>query len=344
MSGGTDSSVSAILLKEQGYEVVGITFVMSGSEIDPPYLQKARELACKLNITHHSLDVRPLFKEQIINYFIDEYLHGRTPHPCVRCNNLIKWPILFEQAEKLGCYYIATGHYVQIKQLDGIFYITQGVDPDKDQSFFLWGFPQYLLSRTIFPLGNYLKTDVRRLAEDRKFSEVAKTKDSMGICFLPKDYRPFLKKELESRNLVIEKGNYYDENGQVVGSHPGYPYFTIGQRRGLGINLNRQLYVTGIDPNTNAVFLGPRNHLLINRILVTGYHFSKEANCETLEYIVRIRYRKQATPGIVKIIDRNQLIVSLAEPVHCEASGQTATFYLDDRVAGGGWIEKSWLV
>ncbi len=316
---------------------------MAGEEEEPEYLLRARELARQLKIPHHSLDIRSRFKEQIINNFTDEYLHGRTPHPCVRCNNLIKWPILTEEADRLDCHFIASGHYVEIKERNGICYIAQWVDPDKDQSFFLWGLPQPILRRALFPLGNYLKTEVRRLAEERNFSDVARTKDSMGICFLPKDYRPFLKEELRKRNVTIPTGNYLDEEGKVIGTHPGFPYFTLGQRRGLGLTINKSLYVTALNPQTNTVGLGDREKLLVNRILLSGYHFSDPERCESKQFTVKIRYRKQATYGKVKLLDANQLLVELEEPVIGEANGQTATFYLGDLVAGGGWIEKSWL-
>ena len=343
MSGGTDSSVSAIVLKEQGYNVEGITFVMSGDEVEPQYLKNARELCGKLNIPHHSLDLRNEFNQKIINYFVDEYLAGRTPHPCVRCNNLIKWPFLVDMANKLDCFWIATGHYVRLTNQENEWFITQAKDKDKDQSFFLWGIDQQILSRTIFPLGNRLKSEVRKMASDRNFTSVSTLKDSMGICFLSNNYRPFIELKLKERNLLPGIGNFTDCNGKLLGIHNGYPFFTIGQRRGLGLHLNKPVYVSDIIPKSNTIVIGNKNELLINKIQLNGYHFSTCKDVEDQDFTVRIRYRKQATNGTVKIIGQNKLIISLIEPVVKEAAGQTATFYIEEKVIGGGWIEDSWL-
>lgn len=341
MSGGTDSSVSALLLKEQGYEVGGITFRLFDDEINEPgFISEARRLAQKLKIPHYTLDIRKEFEETVVQYFEDEFVAGRTPHPCAFCNNTTKWTYLVEQADKLGYDSIATGHYAQISSENGLFYVGRGIDPEKEQSFFLWGLPQSILSRTIFPLGRLTKDKVRQIAAQKGFQKLSTKKDSMGICFVPRNYRPFLENRLAQQNKLPEKGNFIADNGKVLGTHNGYVFYTVGQRRGLGINLNEPLYVTAIHPETNEVVLGSRDQLLTTRMLLSGCNFVDPQKVEQQELIVQIRYRKQATPGRVKILENNQAEVILLEPVVREAAGQTASFYDGDKVLGGGWIEE----
>lgn len=339
MSGGTDSSVSAMRLQEEGYEVHGVTFHLSGQgNNEPEFILAARELAAQLGIPHHTLDIREQFEQEIITYFEKEYLEGRTPHPCVRCNNLIKWPVLIQMADKLGCEFVATGHYARVEHHDGKSYIVRGADPEKEQSFFLWGMPQSTLRRALFPLGGYHKTEVRKMAAERGFQQVASKKDSMGICFVPGDYRPFLKDRLAPKNQLPGKGNYIIPDGTIVGKHEGHVFYTIGQRRGLGIHLNRALYVTGINPATNDVILGSRDELLTDTIQLKNYNLVSPETIESERLIVRIRYRKQATWGRIILRNSHSLTVKLEEAIVREAEGQTATFYDGDRVVGGGWI------
>lgn len=339
MSGGTDSSVSAILLKEQGYEVAGLTFRMFGEEDEEPeFIKDARKLADELSIPHYVMDIRHEFEQSVLHYFETEYLAGRTPHPCVFCNNHIKWKYLALKADELGFNLLATGHYARIHRENEHYYVGRGKDPEKEQSFFLWGLPQEILSRIVFPLGEWNKTDVREIAASRGFTSVAGKKDSMGICFVPGNYRVFLEKRLGIKQQLPGEGNFVSPNGEIMGTHKGYIFYTIGQRRGLGIHLNRALYVTEIRPKTNEVVLGAREDLLTDRILLKNYHLIDPAIISNCEIIVRIRYRKQATPGTLHIIDRDYLEVKLSEPIVGEAAGQTATFYQNDLVVGGGWI------
>lgn len=197
MSGGTDSSVAAILLLDAGYEVTGVTFRFFEKDDNTEYLDDARELCSRLGIPHITYDLRDRFKKYIIDYFIKEYMTGRTPVPCTLCNNYLKWPILKEIADREGIYYVATGHYVQKTLCDGYWHIKSGTDPDKDQSFFLWGLPQDIMKRMMLPLGNITKTRVREIAAERGFMKASVKKDSLGVCFCPMDYRSFFAQECQ---------------------------------------------------------------------------------------------------------------------------------------------------
>jgi len=339
MSGGTDSSVAAMLLKEQGYEVTGVTFRMfDNDEQEPEFIAEAKALAENLQISHYVMDIREEFEQTVIHYFESEYLAGRTPHPCVYCNNHIKWEYLAQKADELGINHLATGHYARVIQTGDKFFISRGKDPDKEQSFFLWDLPQKYLKRIVFPLGELKKTEVRDIAAGRGFKKVAGKKDSMGICFVPGDYRPFLKKRLADQQLLPGHGNFVSTTGDVLGRHKGYVYYTIGQRRGLGIHLNKPLYVTAIRPQRNEVVIGSQEDLMTDRILLKDYHLVDSKTALNSELIVRIRYRKQATPATLHILNQNYLEVRLSESIVREAAGQTATFYLGDKVLGGGWI------
>ena len=253
MSGGTDSSVAALLLQDAGYEVTGVTFRFYEKEGDTEYLDDARTLCERLKIKHISYDVRNMFRETIIDYFIREYMAGHTPVPCTLCNNNLKWPLLQQLADELGIYHFATGHYVRKRFIDGFYHITAGADPDKDQSFFLWGLPQDILQRMLLPMGELTKIRVREIAEERGFLKAAHKRDSLGVCFCPMDYRTFLRRELPENS--IRPGKFFDETGNFIAYHEGYPFYTIGQRRGLGINLNRAVFVKDIFPEENKVIL-----------------------------------------------------------------------------------------
>jgi tRNA-specific 2-thiouridylase len=342
MSGGTDSSVSAMLLQEQGYEVVGVTFRFFDEkpDIEPPHIQEARELAGKLNIKHHTVDARERFQKEVVDYFIDEYLAGRTPFPCVKCNRTLKWQLLLEWSEKLHCPKIATGHYARLTEKDGKFYITQSADKDKDQTFFLWGLPQPVLQKAVFPLGDLTKTEIRKIAEERGFRKIAEKKDSMGICFCPGDYRDFLKKQ-EKLNAIIRKGNFVDESGAFLGRHESYLFYTVGQRYGLGISLNKPVFVKEIIPSANKVVLAPIDKIFQQEIFVENYHIIDKADfSEDFDIITKIRYRHQATPSRVQIVNKNHLRIELQEPVSAVAPGQSAVFYKNGKVLGGGIIRN----
>lgn len=338
MSGGTDSSMSAILLQEQGFEVIGVTFVFT--EGGEHHLEDARQLAERLNIRHIVYDARDLFREKILSYFVSEYMSGKTPVPCVLCNNYLKWPLLAKIADEEEAFYIATGHYVETVKQDGRIHIQAGKDPDKDQSFFLWGLPPSILERMLLPLGAMTKTEVRELAAQKGFQRVSTKKDSLGVCFCPGDYRDYLRLQPEAAS--IQPGYYTDSNGKVLGKHEGFPFYTVGQRRGLGINLNRPTFVKEIIASENKVVLAPLDEMYKTvmhlKDVVVNYP-DEVAHDKPL--ICKIRYRKQETPCRVDLLPDNKAIVTFLEPVNSVAPGQAAAFYLDNQVVGGGIIEES---
>ncbi len=337
MSGGTDSSVAAILLMEQGYEVVGLTFRF-WEEGENQHLKDAQLLANQLGIEHYVYDARDVFREIVVEYFKNEYLAGRTPFPCVKCNNELKWKLILQEADRLSCEKVAMGHYVRILQENGKFFIAEGVDPDKDQSFFLWGLTQEQLARIVFPLGEFQKTEVRKMAADRGFRKVSEKKDSLGACFCSGDYRPFLKSLLEEPEKHIFPGNFVDEDGKILGEHQGYPLYTVGQRRGL-IYLNRKVFVKEIFPDTNEVVLASLKNMYKSGFFVQDVNVVDEGLFgDDFDVMIRIRYRKQNTPGRVIFLENNQARIELAEPLESIAPGQAAVFYRDGKVLGGGFI------
>lgn len=337
MSGGTDSSVSAILLKQQGYEVKGVTFRFFDGGNTEQHIKDARYIADNLGIEHFIYDARDLFKKEVIDYFLKEYLSGRTPVPCIKCNNYIKWKLLEELGEKNNCTKIATGHYCNLVKKDGFFHIATGIDNEKDQSFFLWGLQQRTLSKIILPLGNFTKSQVRKIASENGFHSIAKKKDSIGVCFCPGDYRNFIRSQ--RKYFHFEKGNFIDESGNVLGQHEGYPFYTVGQRRGLGIYLNRAIFVKKIIIETNTIVLAPLQNMyetifyLNDWNLINESYFSNE-----FDIIAKIRYRKQATPARIFKTENYLLKVELAEPLESIAPGQACAFYKNNIVIGGGII------
>lgn len=337
MSGGTDSSVAALLLQDAGYEVTGVTFRFYEKDNSTEYLDDARDLCARLGIPHLISDQREAFRSTIIDYFIREYMAGHTPVPCTLCNNYLKWPLLRQLADERDIYYLATGHYVRKRMIEGYWHITTGADADKDQSFFLWGLPQDIMERMLLPMGDLTKPRVREIAEERGFLKVATKKDSIGVCFCPMDYRSFLREEMSA--VVINKGKFFDEKGNFIAWHEGYPFYTIGQRRGLGIDLNRAVFVKEIVPSENKVVLGDLKSLekmemrlkdwnIINPYLLLGHD----------DVIVKIRYRKQANRCTVTLLPDNTLHVQLHEPLTAIAAGQAAAFYREDVILGGGII------
>ena len=340
MSGGTDSSVAALLLQEQGYEVVGVTFLFYQSDMMDQHIFDARELCEKLGIEHLVHDARTLFHEKVVSYFIDEYMRGNTPVPCTLCNNYLKWPLLKQLADERGIYYIATGHYVQKVQIENHYHITCGADPDKDQSFFLWGLPQNILERILLPLGGYTKVRIREIAAERGYLKAAKKRDSLGVCFCPMDYRTFLREHLSTD--AIQPGNFYDEDGNLLGKHEGYPFYTIGQRRGLGIHLNKAVFVKEIYPTENKVVLGELASLNKQSLILKEWVLTNpDLVFNHSDVIVKVRYRKQENLGTVTLTEDGLLQVILDEPVPAIAVGQAAAFYRKNVVLGGGIILSS---
>ena len=364
MSGGTDSSVAAMRLLEAGYEVIGVTFRFYELNGSPEYLEDARNLAERLGIRHITYDAREIFARQIIEYFVQEYLAGRTPVPCTLCNNYLKWPLLAKIADEMGIFYIATGHYAQNIQLNETFYITYAADSDKDQTFFLWGLKQDILNRMLLPMGDITKAEARAWAAEHGFRKVATKKDSIGVCFCPMDYRTFLKDWLVRNGQMsvsnseasinnsqtsgsdkqtwsdrIRRGKFVDEKGNFIAWHEGYPFYTIGQRRGLGIHLNRPVFVKEIDPEKNEVMLASLSSLEKTEMWLKDWNLvNQERTLDRSDIIVKIRYRKQENHGTITVTSDHLLHVQLHEPLTAIAPGQAAAFYGDGLLLGGGII------
>ncbi|MBQ3209185.1 MAG: tRNA 2-thiouridine(34) synthase MnmA [Alistipes sp.] len=338
MSGGTDSSVAALLLQDAGYEVTGVTFRFYEKDGNTEYLDDARDLCNRLSIPHIISDQREVFQSTIIDYFIREYMDGHTPVPCTLCNNYLKWPLLRQIADQMGIYHLATGHYVQKQYIDNHWHITNGADKDKDQSFFLWGLPQDILERMVLPIGTLTKLRVREIAAERGFLKAAQKKDSIGVCFCPMDYRTFLRNNVATD---IQKGQFVDEDGNFIAQHEGYPFYTIGQRRGLGIDLNQAVFVKDIIPSENRVVLSSLKSLERTEMYLKSWNIiNPSLLLDRDDVIVKIRYRKQANRCTVTLQPDNTLHVQLHEPLTSVAAGQAAAFYRDDVVLGGGIIIK----
>lgn len=350
MSGGIDSTVTALMLHQQGYEVVGITmktwdYATSGGShketgcCNLDSFNDARQAAVQHGFPHYVLDIREEFGGAVIENFIDEYIAGRTPNPCVLCNTHIKWSALLKRANALGCDFIATGHYVKVREENSRFVLSKAKDLTKDQSYVLWGLGQDCLSRSIYPLGDYLKTEVRQLALDMGYPELSKKAESYEICFVPdNDYRGFLKRNVEGLEERVDGGNFVLADGSIVGKHKGYPFYTIGQRKGLDIALGRPVFVTRIIPETNTVVLGDAHELDQNIMTVGGLNMVKyDTIPEGLEAVTKIRYKD---PGTLSHLhnDGSQVNVHFYEDVRGIAPGQSAVFYEGDDVIAGGII------
>lgn len=346
MSGGIDSTAACLMLQEQGYEVVGVTMRVfdldsqMGPEGEPNFIVEAREVAERLGIEHHVADERVGFGQQIVRYFVDEYMRGRTPNPCVMCNPLFKFRVLTQWADSLGCDYIATGHYVQTVCDDGHYYIVTGDDPQKDQSYFLWNLSQEVLARCVFPLGGWKKADVRQYLEDKGFALKAKEGESMEVCFIEGDYRDFLRKHCPEIDEQVGQGKFVDSAGRTLGMHQGYPYYTIGQRKGLGIALGKPAYVLKLNPEKNTVMLGDVEQLMTRYMLVeTPRLVCEKQFYAAKELTVRIRYRSRAVPcEVVREVDGGMLLIRFSEEVSAVTPGQSAVFYVGRRLVGGAFI------
>lgn len=347
MSGGIDSSAVCIMLQEQGYEVVGVTMrtwdipshFSSPSQEQPDEVLEAQALAARLGIEHHVADVRDEFRKVIVQYFIDEYMHGRTPNPCVMCNPLFKERILCEWADRTGCAWIATGHYCRLEDRNGYRYIITGDDPTKDQSYFLWKLPQSILKRMLFPLGGMTKTEVRAYLASKGFEAKAKGGESMEICFIDKDYRLFLKEHCPDIDEQIGPGWFVDSKGIKLGQHKGFAYYTIGQRKGLEIALGKPAYVLKINPAKNTVMLGDAQMLLSEYMLVEDVNVINREELFTCPSLsVRIRYRSRPIPCKVAELPDGKLLVKFAEEASAITPGQSAVFYDGNRVLGGAFI------
>ena len=353
MSGGIDSTVTALMLHDQGYEVVGITmktwdYASAGTSkketgcCNLDSFNDARMAAVQHGFPHFVLDIREEFGDFVIDNFVEEYMAGRTPNPCVMCNTHIKWRALLKRADALNCDFIATGHYGNIqKHNNGRYFVSKGMDETKDQSYVLWGLQQDLLSRTLLPLGTYRKSVIRQMAIDYGYPELAKKSESYEICFVPdNDYRGFLRRKVEGLDEKLSGGFFVDKNGNILGPHKGYPFYTIGQRKGLDIALGKPVYVTSIHPETNTVVLGDEEDLDQEEMIVGKINWMKyESLPDGIEVIAKIRYKDKGTPARICQQD-SQIHVRFFGPAKSIAPGQSAVFYEEEGIIAGGIIQR----
>jgi tRNA-specific 2-thiouridylase len=365
MSGGVDSSVAALLLKQQGYEVIGVTLnLWSYEDRQEPYNEccslEVRAVAQQLGIEHHFVDAGKEFKERVVDVFLAEHAQGRTPSPCGRCNRLVRFPILLELADRFSCDFLATGHHARIVAENEIYYLLTSKDPLKDQSYFLYGLTQEQLKRILFPVGDLLKSEVWQIAKAHNLVSARKP-ESMDLCFIPKgDYRAYLRAHLDG---LVQPGEIVDTSGRVVGRHEGLAFYTIGQRHGLGVALGERVYVVGFDYENNRLIVGDECALLSEGLIATDVNFvyspsplsplslegrgdggeGGEGSREVrgIPITVKIRYRSLRVPATLKLLDDGRVCVLFAQPQRAVTPGQIAVFYEGERVLGGGVIERA---
>lgn len=349
MSGGVDSSVAACLLKEQGYDVIGVTMQIWQEE-DPEQVEEnggccglsavddARRVAWQLEIPYYVMNFRKEFKESVMDYFVDEYLHGHTPNPCIACNRYVKWEALLERSMEIGADYIATGHYARIMRLpNGRYTIRNSVTAAKDQTYALYNLTQEQLSHTLMPVGAYTKDEIRQIAEDHGLG-VAKKKDSMEICFIPdNDYAGFIERTVDN---VPAPGNFVDKDGNILGRHKGITHYTVGQRKGLNLAMGRPVFVTEIRPETEEVVIGDNEDVFsdylicdhVNWMAVDGLHGEEKT------VMAKIRYSHKGAPCVIRELEDGRVECRFEIPQRAITPGQAVVFYENDYVFGGGTI------
>lgn len=350
LSGGVDSSVAAALLVEQGYDVIGVTLKLydyAELDFDPPdggccsigLIDDARSVCSQLNIPHYVLDLRDSFQKNVIEDFLESYSRGRTPNPCVNCNTHIKWGEMLKIADKLGCQFVATGHYARIDNSCWSPRLLKGSDRSRDQSYALWGIPRDTLARTLLPLGELSKGETREIAKRNNFRN-ANRPDSQEICFVPTgDYSHIIRQRFGNNDPSLKPGPIYDSDGKAVGVHKGYANYTIGQRRGLGISYPAPLYVTRINPDDGSITVGTRERLLATRFTAVRANLLVSNEEIPGKIDVKIRYRHRARAATLRLKDDNGEVI-FDEPQRAITPGQSAVFYDDDLVVGGGVIDK----
>jgi tRNA-specific 2-thiouridylase len=350
MSGGVDSSVAAWLLKEQGWEVIGVTMklwpqdCMTRAEdkcCGPQAIADARNVAHALGVPHYVVDEAVPFERLVIDYFAEEYKAGRTPNPCIMCNERVKFGNLREKAAALGASFIATGHYAIVEHPEGSPpVLRKGLDPRKDQSYFLFSLNNDQLSRSLFPLGKLTKPEIRDIA--RKLGlKVADKEDSQEICFVPgKDYKAFLKDRFEDSGETFQPGGFYDLQGNHLGDHDGIEFFTIGQRKGLPGGAGTPRYVIDIDAATGRVVLGGEEDLLCEEFTVGRVTWHDLPPASTRRITVKVRHGHTGDPAEIIASPDDTVTVRPLEPLRAVTPGQAAVFYDGDRIIGGGWIAR----
>ncbi len=339
MSGGVDSSVCASLLKEKGFSVAGVTLsLIENNTADETNISDAKKVCDNLGIEHFAVDLSKDFKQNVINNFIDEYINGRTPNPCIVCNRYIKFGKMLEIAKEWGFSKIATGHYATVREKDARYLLCKAKDETKDQSYVLYCLTQEQLASVQFPLGELSKSQVREIAESKKLVN-AKKKDSQDICFVPDgDYASFIE---NTANYISDTGDYVNLKGEKIGQHKGVIHYTIGQRKGLGIALGKPAFVIDKNPITNQVVLGDEEYLFYKKVLVENVNFIPFDNLENeMKVCAKLRYRHKEQPAVIKPLGNGQVLVEFDEAQRAPSSGQAAVFYDGDIVVGGGTIVK----
>lgn len=349
MSGGVDSSVTAAMIAKEGYDAVGISMRLystppssySKSCCSPDDLFDARMVASSLGIPFYVANYQDAFQERVIDYFVEEYRNGRTPNPCVACNNHLKFDILLKRSLALGAKFLATGHFVRVDRSGDVPVMRKGLDERKDQSYFLFGIPREALSRLLFPLGEMTKDQVREYARGLNL-ETAEKAESMEICFVTgRSYKDFVAARLAESDIV--KGKIVHADGTVLGDHEGIHEFTVGQRKGIGLAWHEPLYVQAIRPKDGTVVVGPKSGLMVRGLVAERCNWlSFERPPGPMMCDVKIRYRSKAVPALVTVgADASTAFVEFETPMSAVTPGQAAVFYRGDEVLGGGWIEEA---
>ena len=350
MSGGVDSSVAAYLLKEQGYEVIGVTMKHFDDE-DEDYIEReggccslssvedARRVADKLGIPFYVLNFKDSFKEKVIDYFVQEYMEGKTPNPCIACNKHIKFDEFLRRAKGIGADYVATGHYAKIKKNEDSRYLLIKADDDKkDQTYALYNFTQEQLSQTLMPCGDYTKDKIREIAKEIGLA-VHNKKDSEEICFIPDNNHG--KYILNARPNQVREGNFVDKNGNILGKHKGIVYYTIGQRKGLGLALGTPIFVTDINPRTNEVVIGPEEDVFKTDLVAKDVNFIPfDSLNKEITVFAKVRYQAKPSEAIISPLTDGRVKVSFKEKQRAITKGQSVVFYDGNVVVGGGIIEE----
>ena len=350
MSGGVDSSVAAYLLKEQGYDVIGVTMQIWQDE-DPlaqaenggccglSAVDDARRVADRLGIPYYVLNFKREFKENVIDYFMDEYMHARTPNPCIACNRYVKWEALLNRARELGCDYIATGHYARVVQLDnGRYALKKSATDRKDQTYALYNLTQEQLAHTLMPVGEYEKEQIREIAAKIGLL-IANKPDSQEICFIPdNDYAGYIERE---SGKTFPKGNFVDLEGNILGTHKGIIHYTIGQRKGLGLSMGSPVFVVDIRPELNEVVIGSNLDTFHDSLYAGKVNLmSVDALEGEREVVAKIRYSHKGAPCRIKMVDEDTVLCKFEEPVRAITPGQAVVFYDGDIVLGGAVIDR----
>ncbi len=340
LSGGLDSSVTCYLLKQQGYDVCAVTVKMVDDEKFDSIVQNANDVAKKLDIPHHVLNLSREFKKDVIDYFENSYKLGKTPNPCILCNRTIKWGRLFDYAiDTLGCDFVASGHYARIIDDNGVKKMFPARDEKKDQQYYLFELNQKHLNKILFPLSDYLKEEIRQIAIDNDLPSKS-SKDSQDICFITK---PLTTKKYLLNKFGTKKGDFlYIKDSRKLGVHEGFWQYTIGQRKGIGIAFEEPLYVVKLDAKNNVVYVGTKEDLYSDSLSIKDVKFQYPFEVETFYAMVKIRYNMQAQKAFVKYNSNDKTaVISFESPVSSVTPGQAVVFYdvNDKHLIGGGWID-----